>query len=58
MSKWNDPKYDNEYLAEILSDYSKDVHGFRMRMAGEPRTVLIETLDNLDAYVETAFWRM
>ena len=52
MSKWNDPKYDDEYLAEILSDYHKDVHGFRVRMHGESREALVEALDSLDRFLE------
>jgi hypothetical protein len=39
-------------LADILSDYHKDVHGFRLRMAGSPRAELVEELDRLDRYAE------
>jgi hypothetical protein len=52
MSKWNDARYSNEELADILSDYHKDVHGFRLRMAGSPRAELVEELDRLDRYAE------
>jgi len=52
MSKWNDARYSNDELADILSDYHKDVHGFRLRMAGSPRAELVEELDRLDRYVE------
>ena len=52
MSKWNDSKYSNDDLADILSDYHKDVHGFRLRMAGSPRAELVEELDRLDRYAE------
>jgi len=52
MSKWNDARYSNDELADILSDYHKDVHGFRLRMAGSPRAELVEELDRLDRYTE------
>ena len=52
MSKWNDARYSNEELADILSDYHQDVHGFRLRMAGSPRAELVEELDRLDRYAE------
>jgi hypothetical protein len=52
MSKWNDARYSNDELADILSDYHKDVHGFRLRMAGSPRAELVEELDRLDRYAE------
>lgn len=52
MSKWNDARYSNDALADILSDYHKDVHGFRLRMAGSPRAELVEELDRLDRYAE------
>jgi hypothetical protein len=52
MSKWNDARYSNDELADILSDYHKDVHGFRLRMAGSPRAELVEELDRLDRYAD------
>ena len=52
MSKWNDARYSNDELADILSDYHKDVHGFRLRMARSPRAELVEELDRLDRYAE------
>ena len=52
MSKWNDARYSNDELADILSDYHKDVHGFRLRMAGSPRAELVKELDRLDRYSE------
>jgi hypothetical protein len=52
MSNWNDSKYSNDDLADILSDYHKDVHGFRLRMAGSPRAELVAELDRLDQYRE------
>ena len=55
MSKWNDSKYSNDDLADILSDYHKDVHGFRLRMAGSPRDELVAELDRLDQYRESEF---
>ena len=53
MSKWNDSKYSNDDLADILSDYHKDVYGFRLRMAGSPRAELVAELDRLDQYCES-----
>lgn len=44
MSKWNDARYSNDELADILSDYHKDVHGFRLRMAGLPRAERVEEI--------------
>ena len=44
MSKWNDARYSNEELADILSDYHKDVHGFRLRLAGSPRAEMVEEI--------------
>ena len=51
MSKWEDYN-DTEELADILSDYHKDVFGYRMRMAGESREAIIQELDYLDRYME------
>ena len=44
MSKWNDARYSNDELADILSDYHKDVHGFRLRLAGSPRAEMVEEI--------------
>ena len=55
MSKWNDSKYSNDDLADILSDYHKDVHGFRLRMAGSPRDELVAELDRLYSISESEF---
>ena len=44
MSKWNDARYSNDELADILSDYHKDVHGFRLRMAGLPPETRVEEI--------------
>lgn len=52
MSRWNDKIYTDADLAEILSDYHKDVHGTRLRMFGECRAALVRQLDYLDAYME------
>jgi hypothetical protein len=48
MSNWNDPKFTDVELAEILSDYHKDVHGCRLNMLGEPRDQIISALESLD----------
>lgn len=50
MSRWDTYEYDE--LADVLSDYHKDVFGYRLRMYGEPRERLIEELDSLDSYME------
>ena len=50
MSKWNEYEYDD--LVAVLSDYSKDVHGYRLRMNGESRENIIKALDGIDAYME------
>lgn len=47
---WDLMEYDE--LADILSDYHKDVFGYRLRMYGEDREVLISELKKLDAYME------
>lgn len=50
MSRWNTYEYDE--LVDTLSDYHKDVFGYRLRMYGEPREAVIAELDSLDAYME------
>jgi hypothetical protein len=50
MSRWNTYNYDE--LCDILSDYHKDVHGFRCRMYGEPKEAVIARLEDLDAYMD------
>ncbi|MFZ9646002.1 MAG: hypothetical protein ACO29M_04905 [Fluviibacter sp.] len=50
MSRWDSYEYDE--LADILSDYHKDVFGCRLRMYGEPREVIIEELDRIDRYMD------
>lgn len=42
----------NAELAEIVSDYSKDVYGFRTRMHGAGRCSLVRQLELLDAHVK------
>lgn len=49
MSRWNTWGY--EELVNILSDYHKDVFGYRLRMNGEPRNIIINELDRIDAYM-------
>lgn len=50
MTRWDSYEYDD--LVNILSDYSKDVQGFRMRMYGESRESVIQALVGLDNYME------
>ena len=50
MSRWDTYEYDD--LVNTLSDYHKDVFGFRKRMYGETREAVIAELDSLDAYME------
>jgi hypothetical protein len=52
MSKWNE--YTTEDLDCILSDYSKDVNGFRDRTVSyNDREALITKLESLDLYMES-----
>lgn len=48
---WFNSNYSNSDLADILSDYSKSVFGFRTRMYGEGRCTLVRELESLDATV-------
>lgn len=52
MSKWLEDyragKYEYNDLVEILSDYSKDTLGFRIRMWGKPAEEICVQLDMLD----------
>lgn len=50
MSRWNEYEYDE--LVATLSDYHKDVHGFRMHKDGAPIEDIIYELDLLDSYME------
>ncbi len=50
MTRWD--SYDYDELVSILSDYSKDVQGFRLRMNGEPKEAVINALVGLDNYME------
>ena len=50
MSKWNEYEYDD--LVCVLSDYSKDVHGYRLRMNGSPREDVIKALEGIDKYMD------
>lgn len=49
-TRWDSYEYDD--LCDILSDYSKDVNGYRCRMYGEPREAVIAQLVSLDQYME------
>lgn len=52
MSKWNN--YTTEELADICSDYSKDVNGWRDRTVNyNDRDALIAKLEGLDRYMES-----
>jgi hypothetical protein len=48
---WFNSKYSDADLAEILSDYSKSVFGYRNRMYGAGRATLARELEQLDATV-------
>ena len=48
---WFNSRYSDSDLAEILSDYSKSVFGYRNRMYGEGRCTLVRELEALDATV-------
>jgi hypothetical protein len=48
---WFNSRYSDSDLAEILSDYSKSVNGFRTRMYGSGRCTLVRELEFLDAEV-------
>jgi hypothetical protein len=48
---WFNSRYSTSDLAEILSDYSKAVTGYRTRMAGVGRTTLVRELEDLDAVI-------
>lgn len=49
MSRWDTWEY-NE-LCDILSDYHKDVFGYRLRMFGEPKEAIVAELDRIDQYM-------
>ena len=49
---WFTSMASNAELAQILSDYSKDVHGFRVRQLGAGRCTLVRRLEQLDAHVK------
>lgn len=49
---WFNSRYSDSDLAEILSDYSKSVFGFRTRMFGSGRCTLALELERLDATVK------
>lgn len=50
MSRWDDYEYDE--LVDTLSDYHKDVFGYRLRMNGESREAVVQELMYLDKYME------
>lgn len=50
---WFNSRYSDMDLAEIISDYSKAVHGVRTRMFGHSRCTLVRELDLLDMTVTT-----
>ena len=48
---WFNSRYSDSDLAEILSDYSKSVFGYRNRQFGAGRCTLVRELELLDATV-------
>lgn len=50
MSRWDNYSYDE--LVDVLSDYHKDVFGYRLRMNGALREEVIGQLESLDDYME------
>ena len=48
---WFNSNYSDSDLAEILSDYSKSVFGYRNRMYGAGRCTLARELEQLDTTV-------
>lgn len=48
---WFNSRYSDSDLADILSDYSKSVFGFRTRMFGAGRCTLVRELEQLDTTV-------
>lgn len=54
MTNFNYDVMSTDELGNLLSDYYKDVHGFRPRQEGlySDRTRMIEMLNGLDAHME------
>lgn len=50
-TRWDNYEYDE--LADILSDYHKDVFGYRKRMFGESREAIIDELVYIDRYMDS-----
>jgi hypothetical protein len=48
---WFNSRYSDSDLADILSDYSMSVFGYRNRMFGAGRCTLVRELEALDATV-------
>lgn len=49
---WYHSDTTNDQLASTLSDYHKDVHGFRVQMHGASREDICKALANLDDYMD------
>lgn len=49
-TRWDNYEYDE--LVDTLSDYHKDVFGYRKRMYGESREAVIEELLHIDRYMD------
>ena len=49
---WFNSRYSDSDLAEILSDYSKSVTGYRNRQFGAGRCSLVRELEALDAFTK------
>jgi hypothetical protein len=65
MMDWFNSRYSDADLADILSDYSKSVTGYRNRQYGAGRCSIVRELEALDAftanpanrlYLETQGW--
>lgn len=53
LKYWMNLKSSTDELADVLSDYHKDTHGVRLRMAGESREAICTALAMLDLYHAT-----
>ena len=47
---WFNSRYSDADLADILSDYSKSVTGYRDRQHGTGRCAIVSRLEDLDAF--------
>ena len=49
---WFNSRYSDADLADILSDYSKSVTGYRDRQHGTGRCAIVRRLEALDAFTK------